>query len=203
MLKNLKQYRQVLVFLLLVFIIFRTWSSEIYIEQIGSGSTIDILQQGADNRIGSEIVSAYIGNGLNTVTIEQVGSSNQLDLTVNGSVSTVTAIAIGNDNIQQISCGSTISASCSGSTITNTIEGNSNNVQQMLGSGAFHAGDVNVIGDTNNVSHVSRSSGVTSAQIQVTGNQNSVGVEQSGMLDKIVVVNTVGDNNTVSIIQSD
>ncbi len=45
-------------------------ANEVYIEQVGSSSTIKITQQGTDNRIGDSTTAAYIGSGSNTVTID-------------------------------------------------------------------------------------------------------------------------------------
>ena len=178
-------------------------ANEVYIEQVGSGSTINITQQGTDNRIGDAAAPAYIGSGSNTVTIDQIGSTNVLDMVVNGADTNVTVSTTGNNNIQEINCGTTISAGCSGSTITQTITGDSNDVKQNLGSGANHTSNITVTGDTNLVTHTSTATGTTSADITVSGNTNTVAVTQSGMLNKSVTVTSTGNSNTVNITQSD
>jgi hypothetical protein len=180
-----------------------TQANEVYIEQVGSGSTINITQQGTDNRIGDAATPAYIGSGSNTVAIDQIGSTNTLDMVVNGAGTDVTVSTTGSDNIQEINCGTTSSAGCSGSTITQTINGDSNDVKQNLGAGANHTSNITVTGDTNTVTHTSTATGTTSADITVSGNTNTVAVTQSGMLNHSVVVNSTGDLNTISIVQSD
>jgi hypothetical protein len=179
------------------------WANEVYIEQIGSSSTVTITQEGADNRIGTSQNPAYIGSGSNTVIIDQIGSTNALDMVVNGTSTDVTVSTTGSNNIQEITCGTTTSASCSGSIITQTIVGDSNDVKQLLGTGANHTSNITITGDTNTVTHTSTATGTTSADITVSGNTNTVGVTQSGMLNHSVVVNSTGDLNTISIVQSD
>jgi hypothetical protein len=179
------------------------WANEVYVEQIGSSSTVTITQEGSDNRIGTSQNPAYIGSGSNTVIIDQIGSTNTLDMVVNGTGTDVTVSTTGSNNIQEINCGTTTSASCSGSIITQTINGDSNDIKQNLGTGANHTSNITVTGDTNIITHTSTATGTTSANITVAGNTNTVGVTQSGMLNHSVVVNSTGDLNTISIVQSD
>jgi hypothetical protein len=178
-------------------------ANEVYIEQVGSGSTVTITQEGADNRIGTSQNPAFIGSGSNTVIIDQIGSTNTLDMVVNGAGTDVTVSTTGSNNIQEINCGTTSSAGCSGSTITQTINGDSNDVKQNLGSGANHTSNITVTGDTNTVTHTSTATGTTSADITVSGNINTVAVTQSGMLNKSVTVTSTGNSNNISITQSD
>jgi hypothetical protein len=179
------------------------WANEVYVEQIGSSSTVTITQEGADNRIGTSQNPAYIGSGSNTVIVDQIGSTNTLDMVVNGTSTDVTVSTTGSNNIQEITCGTTTSASCSGSIITQTIAGDSNDVKQLLGTGANHTSNITITGDTNAVTHTSTATGITSADITVSGDTNTVGVTQSGMLNQSVVVNSTGNLNTISIVQSD
>jgi hypothetical protein len=178
-------------------------ANEVYIEQVGSGSTVNILQEGSDNRIGTSLLPAYVGSGSNTVNIDQIGSNNTLDMVVNGSSTNVTVSTTGSTNTQEIQCGTTGSAGCGGSVITQTIVGDNNTVSQLLGAGANHTSNIAVTGDTNTVTHTSTATGVTSADITVTGNTNTVAVTQSGMLNHSVTVNSSGNLNNISITQRD
>jgi hypothetical protein len=180
-----------------------TQANEVYVEQVGSGSTINITQDGTDNRIGDVGTPAYIGSGTNTVTIDQIGSTNVLDMVVNGAVTDVIVTTTGNDNTQTINCGTTQSAGCGGSVITTTIAGDSNTTTQDLGAGANHTSTMNITGDNNTVSHTSTATGTTSADITVSGNTNTVAVTQSGTLNKSVSVNSTGNSNNINITQSD
>jgi hypothetical protein len=178
-------------------------ANEVYIEQVGSSSTVTITQDGSDNRVGTSLNPAYIGSGSNTVIIDQIGSTNALDLVVNGTSTDVTVSTTGNNNVQEITCGTAQSAGCSGSVITQTIAGDSNDVKQQLGAGANHTSNITVTGDTNTVTHTSSATGTTSADITVSGNTNTVSVTQSGMLNHSVVINSTGNLNSISIVQSD
>jgi len=168
-------------------------SNEIYIEQVGDGTTVTLKQAGSNNTIGSALAPAFIGGGQNVVYIEQSGSSNQLAMLVNGAGTTVTSTIIGDSNQQTITCGTSVSASCSGSAITHTITGDSNDVQSILGTnGGAHTSNITVLGDYNHVTH--SSSGAT---------PNAITVTQSGMNTQSATVNASGNNINISIIQSD
>ena len=180
-----------------------TQANEVYVEQVGSGSTINITQDGTDNRIGDVGTPAYIGSGTNTVTIDQIGSTNVLDMVVNGAGTDVIVTTTGIDNTQTINCGTTQSAGCSGSYIKQDVTGDSNTVTQNLGSGANHTSEITVTGDSNAVTHTSTATGITSANITVSGNTNTVAVTQSGTLNKSVTVNSTGNSNNINITQSD
>lgn len=178
------------------------YSNEVYIEQVGSGTTVAITQQGSDNKVGTNITPVYIGNGSNTVTIDQIGSMNILAMVVNGASTNVTLSTTGSGNDMEVQCGTSVASSCSGSVIMQTIVGDNNITKQLLGSGANHTSTMTITGDTNTVTHTSTSTGTTSATITVTGNTNTVGVTQSGTLQQTVVVDSTGNNNNINIVQS-
>ena len=184
-------------------------SNEIYIEQVGDNATITLKQAGSNNTIGDAIAPALIGGGQNVVFIEQSGSSNQLAMLVNGAGTNVTSIVTGDSNQQTITCGTSVSASCSGSAITHTITGDSNDVKSLLGTnGGAHTSNITVLGDYNHVTHTSSGSGANSATINVTGSgssgiPNAISVSQSGINTHSATVNASGNNLNISIIQSD
>jgi len=177
-------------------------ANEVYMEQVGDNSTIAITQDGSSNRIGTALSPAYIGSGSNTVTIDQIGSANELDLVVNGLATDVVVDVLGSNNLSTIDCGTTASAGCNASFIKQAITGDSNIVTQNLGGGANHTSEITITGDTNNVTHTSTNTGATSANITVTGNTNTIGVTQSGTTAKSVTVNSTGDNNNITINQT-
>lgn len=184
-------------------------SNEIYIEQVGDGTTVTLKQAGSNNTIGSAIAPAFIGGGQNVVYIEQSGSNNQLAKLVNGAGTTVTSTVIGDSNQQTITCGTSVSASCSGSAITHTVTGDNNDVKSLLGTnGGAHTSNITVQGNYNNVTHNSSGSGANSATINVNGSgsgatPNAISVSQSGMNTQSATVNASGNNINISIIQSD
>jgi hypothetical protein len=177
-------------------------ANEVYIEQVGDNSTITIIQDGSSNRVGTALNPAFIGSGSNTVTIDQIGGGNELDMVVNGSATDVVVDILGSNNISSIDCGTTVSAGCSGSFIKQAIAGDSNTVTQSLGGGANHTSEITITGDSNTVTHTSTNTGTTSANITVNGNTNTIGVNQSGTTAKSVTVNSTGNLNNISITQS-
>ena len=184
-------------------------ANEIYIEQVGDNATVTLKQAGNNNTIGDALAPAFIGGGQNTVYIEQSGSGNQLAMLVNGAGTNVTSIVTGDSNQQTITCGTSISASCSGSAITHTITGDNNDIKSVLGTnGGAHTSNITVLGDYNHVTHNSSGSGANSATINVSGSgsgatPNAITVSQSGMNTQSATVNASGNNLNISIIQSD
>jgi len=181
------------------------WANEVYIEQVGDSSTIAITQDGTGNKVGDSGTGneAFIGGGSNVVTIDQVGSNNTLAMVLNGAAASATVNVTGSGNQSVINCGTTASAGCSGSAITQVISGDDNTVTQNLGTGANHTSTINITGNTNTVTHTSTNSGASNVNITATGNLNNIGVTQSGLTAKTVSVNSTGNSNTVNITQSD
>ena len=93
----------------IMFVMFFTGSvlaSDVFIEQIGSSSSIKVTQQGTANRIGSSLTPSFFGGDSDKFDIEQVGAVNELDLLVNGNNTNVTLNTFGAGNIESIVCGS-------------------------------------------------------------------------------------------------
>ena len=179
------------------------WANELYMEQLGDNSTITITQDGASNLIGTQLNPATIGGGSNTVTIDQIGSGNELYFTVNGASTSMVVNILGSNNISNITCGSGASASCSGSTIWQNITGDGNQATQSLGTGANHESKISVTGDTNTVMHASTNSGAVNMYYTIAGDLNNVSVTTSGTTAKTLNATTTGSSNTVTIIQTD
>jgi hypothetical protein len=177
-------------------------ANDVYVEQVGSSSTVTITQEGTGNQIGNSTDSIYIGSGSNVVTIDQIGDSNILEMVVNGASTDVTVNTVGSGNQQTINCGTTSSAGCSGSTITQTVDGDDNTIAQNLGAGANHTSNITVTGSDNAITHTSTATGTTSMNATITGSTNTVGVTQSGMTTQNVTINSTGNSNTITVNQS-
>ena len=178
------------------------YANDVYIEQSGNSSTIDIIQQGIGNRVGNSTDSIYIGGGANNFAISQIGDNNTLAMVVNGSAASGTLTYTGSDNLVGINCGTTVSAGCSGSTINHTVTGDANEITQNLGAGANHTTNITVTGDTNTITHTSSSTGTTVMNATINGNLNNVTVTQSGMTAQSVNLNASGNSNIISVTQS-
>ena len=181
------------------------YANEVYIEQVGDSSTINISQDGTGNKVGDSLTPIFIGGGSNVVNIDQIGSGNILAMVMNGAAATATINTTGSGNTQTINCGTLMSAGCSSATITQIVNGDNNTITQNLGSGANHTSNINVTGSTNTITHTSTNvaSAGSSANITVVGDTNTIGVTQSGMVAKSIVVNSTGNLNNINITQSD
>ena len=100
--------------------------NSVYVEQIGSGSTINFTQTGVGNAIGNPTTKATVNGNNNNVTVEQIGNTNLAALNVQADSVNISATATGDGNSVSINCG--VTGSCDGSTITNTITGDGNTV---------------------------------------------------------------------------
>lgn len=177
-------------------------ANEIYIEQVGSNSTLTITQDGVSNKIGTPLDPVFIGGGSNTLTIDQIGSGNELVMTVNGASTTVSVSVLGSNNVSNITCGTAMSASCSGGDIQQNITGDNNTVTQTLGAGGAHTSVLTVTGDTNTVTHTSTNTGAVNVNYTVFGDTNNVSITTSGTTAKTVNATTTGNGNTVTIVQT-
>jgi hypothetical protein len=177
-------------------------ANDVYVEQVGSSSTVTITQEGTGNQAGNSTDSLFIGSGSNVVTIDQIGDNNILEMVVNGSSADVTVNTTGSGNQQTINCGTTSSAGCSGSTITQTVDGDDNTITQNLGAGANHTSNITATGSDNIITHTSTATGTTTMNMTVTGSTNTVDVTQSGMTTQNVTINSTGNSNTITVNQS-
>lgn len=195
--------KKIIITIMMILASMNVFANEVYVEQVGNNSTVTITQDGLVNSIGTLLDPFYIGSGSNMVTIQQIGNTNTLTGVVNGLATELSISTTGNENIQEVICGSTTVDSCSGSVLLQTITGDYNTISQNLGAGANHTSLIVVTGDHNNVTHTSTTSGVSSVEITVLGNTNTIGVTQSGLSPKYLSVTSTGNNNTLSITQSD
>ena len=179
------------------------YAAEIYIEQSGSSSTVNINQEGVGNIVGDSLNPFYIGDGSNTVDVDQIGDNNNLQGVVNGAGTSTQVTTNGSGNIQNINCGTTTSAGCSASTIKQIVTGSDNTVTQDLGTGANHNSQITISGSDNAVTHTSTNAGASTVDISVSGNLNTVGVTQSGLTAKTVSVSSTGNSNNITINQSE
>jgi hypothetical protein len=192
-----------LAFILMMIMLGNVYAAEIYVEQAGSSSTVNINQEGVGNIIGDSLNPAYFGGGSNTVNIDQIGDNNNLQSIVNGAGTNTTVTTNGSGNIQTIDCGTTTSSGCSSSVIKQQVTGSDNTVTQDLGTGANHNSDINISGSDNVVTHTSTNSGASTVNVDVSGSTNTIGVTQSGLTAKSVSVTSTGNNNNITINQSE
>jgi len=183
-----------------------SFANDIYVEQIGDGTTINLTQDGTGNTIGSSQDFVFVGGNSNTVNVTQSGNSNQLAMLMNGDSTSVTLTTTGNGNNQTVSCGSSSEPSCSGSILSQTITGDNNIVTQNFATGANHESKITITGDSNIVSHVSTANGISNVDITVVGgtalDPNNISVTQSGSTAQSITLSSTGNGNTIAIVQS-
>lgn len=193
--------RSILILLMCLGAVVPAWANDIYLDQEGDNSVITINQDGSTNVIGTQLAPVFIGGGSNNVTIDQIGSNNTLAMVVNGAATDVISTVTGSNNSQAINCGTTVSASCSGSLIKQTVIGDNNTLTANLGGGANHHSEIEITGDTNTVTHTSTNTGTAFAKVTVVGDTNVIGITQSGTTAKTVTVNSTGIGNNITINQ--
>lgn len=196
---------------LIMFVMFfanAIFASDVFIEQIGNSSKINIIQQGTSNKIGSSLKSSFLGGNSSEFDIDQVGAENELNMLINGDNTKVLIDTAGSGNIQDIICGSNISVNtCDNALIDYKISGNNNKVTTNLGSTDKSAtSKMNISGNGNNITHTGTHTSIAgssiSADLTVTGNLNKIDMTQSGNLNETIKINSTGNNNTISVSQS-
>jgi len=194
----------------------------VYVDQIGDGSTISFTQTGAGNSIGSSATHATLTGDNNNVTMSQIGGSNVTALSITGSGNDVTSTITGSYNSLSLLC-----TSCSSVTMTDVINGSSNQLSYSLDTSAYtHIVNIETssnqltimndsttsVGTTNNINisggdsnivdiHQSGAAGSNGHSIDLTvvGATNNVTLKQGGNVDSKVVATVTGSGNTMSI----
>lgn len=201
----------------------------IYIDQVGSGSIIDVTQTGANNSIGTSTSNAIRLTGNNQlVTIAQIGSSNTGFFGVQGPNVILSSTVVGNLNNVSLTCGTDPTGNnnnCADSTITANVTGSNNTANVIVGSKSTST--INIVGDTNTaainsntsnlfgskaaIQAIGNSNNVTIAQngpaglngfdaaVSVDGSSNTIGITQTGTVDSTVHVNSQGSNNNITV----
>ena len=93
--------------------------NSVYIDQIGSNSTINVTQTGTDNQLGNTTNKTVLYGNNQAVTITQIGSYNNSAINAQGNNLTLTSNVTGDSNTVNVSCGATggAGAACNDSEI--------------------------------------------------------------------------------------
>jgi hypothetical protein len=196
-------------------------SNNIYVDQIGDGSTISITQTGSGNQLGSTNNRATLNGNNNNITVQQIGNSNVTNLNVQGDGATVSSIINGNSNQSTIDC-----SGCTGATISKTITGNGNEVS--ITNDGMADTVVNVTSDNNTVTLTNNSTATAgvvnridisggngnqvvadqtgaasttghSLDLTITGAMNTATIKQGGTVDSKVNTTITGSSNTLTV----
>ena len=195
------------------------WASDVYIDQAGSTTTIDITQTGNGNTVGSSGTPSTITGDNSDIDITQTGDLNAADIeTATGASGTVIDYtAIGGSNVLDVDI-----STATDTTLTTTITGDSNEVTLCgsLGTDASAVGsatcatevtadttttNIAITGDSNKVAvGADAASAVNNITIgaNVGSNYNVVNISQTGLDTPNVTLNVDGDTNAINIIQN-
>jgi hypothetical protein len=214
-----------------------SWGSDnsIYIDQSGDNATIAMTQDGASNVVrgvgaaSNNVASKLYGDGL-TVTVQQIGSGNTLNLgaqtgTSGGVASSISYNLTGNNNLATISMNNA-GTKASLSNLIDIAQAGDNTVTtiSMLGNSNYlrsiQSGNSNKIISTvdanNTVVNVNQTGGTgNETTLQLTGDKgtvdvvtvgatNIIGITQSGggVTGHYAKIDLNGSSNQVSISQS-
>ena len=195
------------------------YASDVYIDQAGSTTTIDITQTGDGNTVGSSsTASTIIGDG-SDIDITQTGASNsadvstsvgtsgtilnytaaggtnKLDVQIDGATDTSLTTTITGDSNEVTLCGSltTKASSVASATCTNGVQVNTTTTT------------VGITGDCNKVA-IGADAATAVNNITIGGttssNTNVVNLEQTGTDTPVVTLNVDGDSNAINITQN-
>jgi len=216
MLKNLDKFGIALIVSLLAS---QTIASDVYIDQAGSTTNIDITQTGADNRLGSDTEASTIIGDNSDIDVKQVGSlneadietavgasgtiidyeatgsSNKLDVDISTASDTKLTTSITGDSNEVTLCGSLSSKAAAAASATCATELSANSVTTNL----------EITGDSNKIAvGANAASAVNNITIgeNITSDSNIINLEQSGSDIPVVTLNVDGSDNAINITQN-
>jgi hypothetical protein len=198
-----------------------SYASDVYINQAGSTTTVDIVQTGSSNRIGTASTPITLNGDTFNVDLVQTGSSNTIDIEtgVGADNTVINYTATGDLNILTMSIDAATDTS-----FTSTVIGDSNDVTvcgvlssngsattttaaSCSSSIAANATTtvLNITGDTNFVAlGLDAPNAVNTITIggNVASNTNTVNLSQTGTDTPIVTLNVDGNSNVINITQN-
>lgn len=207
-----------------VFLSSTAFASDVYLDQAGSNTNINITQTGTANIVNDASTSATVSGDTINIDVVQNGSNNEAFMQVTGSSTTIDYNAQGSTNFLDISInGGT------GNTLTVLKEGDDNRVtfcgtnDGAAGNGSTVAGSnasctagvtvndtvntVNIYGDRNSVNIAAASANAQNSitigtALAATSNDNIVNINQTNVDSNIVNLTIDGSTNVVNIIQN-
>ena len=203
-------------------------TNNVFIDQAGSAPDINITQTGINNTLGISEQSSFKfrGDFQNFVSI-QSGMGNSITGSIYGDTValTTTIQQIGNNNNVDFNCGSGSDSSCGGSSFNWYFSGNynslyyngggtnqnsainvdgNNNYFNFLVQAPNAAQNVQLVGSNNtfNVTQMGGGGSGDSFAVNLIGSGNTVTASQSGAIDNVISIKSVGNNGTYNIRQN-
>ena len=208
-------------------------ANDIYIQQSGDNLDLDITQDGQNNVAGDSTTAMSLTGDTMTFSISQVGDSNVVEATINGSTYTGNINLTGGLNTVDLDCAT---GNCDTVSMSIDVTGDSADITVDLGSTADASDYVGTIDITSaasetftltvnaaaadadiDISNASGLTGNTSSYTQTgdgdsaghslvhshTGDGGVINMSQSGIYDNKIDVTTSRDNATIDITQTD
>ncbi len=171
-------------------------ASDVYIDQAGSTTTIDIVQTGSNNTVGNSTTASTIIGDNSNIDITQSGSNNTANIktAVGASGTVIDYTATGGTNVLDVDINA-----ASDTTLTTVITGDSNEVT-LCGSIATNASAVASASCATDVS-----ANTTTTNITITGDTNkvAVGTNSASAVNNITLGANTGSNlNVVNLSQA-
>ena len=144
--------KRVLVLIAALVLVNTVSANEIYIEQIGDGLDLDIVQDGQDNKIGLATAGAVLEGADMTFSITQTGATNTIAATIKGATYTGLWDIDGSSNDIELLCSSTAAGDCDTVTLNVDIDGDDTTLDFKIGETADATGssiDFTIDGDGN------------------------------------------------------
>ena len=172
------------------------WASDVYIDQAGSTTTIDITQTGSGNTVGSSGTASTIIGSNSDIDVTQTGAGNTADIeTATGASDTkIDYTATGGSNILDVDI-----STATDTTVTAVITGDSN---ELTVCGTL-ATDASSVASATCATEVSANT--TTTNLAITGDSNKVaaGLGAAGAVNNITLgANTPSDYNVINLKQS-
>ena len=162
-----------------------SFANDIYVTQSGANLTLDVLQDGQNNTIGSSGTASTSTGATTNLNIDQVGNSNVITYQINGATYTGVINLAGDSNDVDLNCDSTGSnSSCGSVNAVINFTGSSNDIDLDIGetSDASNA-DVDIVGQSGSDSNtVAATIDGTSAILTITidGDTNNYLIDIDG-----------------------
>lgn len=187
------------------------YASEVYIDQVGSSSTIDITQTGSGNVVNGDdgtTTAALLSGSSMDIDIVQDGSNNEAEINITGSSTTLDYSAVGSGNQFDIlvngGTGGSHTVDINGEANDVTICGTAGGAASMTAMQASSTSGTSVTG-------ISCSAGIAANDVTnsltIGGDYNIVNMAHGAGVANSVNTITIGDglvssdNNEVNLVQ--
>lgn len=165
----------------------QTIANQIYVNQVGSYNSVDVLQSGTYH-----LTDITIQGDSNAVGLDQLGWKNYANININGSSNTA--------NVYQSNSGTGLTP---GHYSSVGITGNTNTVNVSQTGDGEKTSFILVNGSTNSVTNLQSGTGAKYSDIKTTGNGHTVSLDQkdAGAHSARIEVTNSGGSSNVNILQ--